>query len=531
LKSVIINTDGQEEAVFMPSAEARSEGEMVQEALEFQRLIKLAQSFFTPEYMQELAQSRDLNLEESAIEISALMAILGLLEDYLAKAAEDAEERAFLKPILGEVNEWEANAEKLVPELYKQNMKPVFVKAFSEIPNLKTDILTYMMQHVSAWAAGEALRILDVNDVASEAFSNACKQIASNHELVYNWLANALSNYCSSWARSILDEAEKLNLNLQGLRQLIGFEPDQDSITDDLHELGRYAKLPQAKHTNALTRNLTVKQPATIDLNGKATILDNDFKLYIEGFDKLVNGANTSAVKFFDAAVITCSKNRDPLARIPLKEYMELRGLKDEKEARKQIKADMEVLKAVKFEYKGTGKGRGDWLSLSLYGGRAGIYRGVIEFRFTPEFYASIPENQFMFIPKEYFSTRDKYNPHTAYFIRRIAEHKRMNLGKPNENIIGVETLVNASPTFPKYEDVNYRFTQFILEPFERDMDAITSIKWHYAGEQPTNYNEFITSSVVITWVDYPDVAKLTQRKKTPIKEENATKKRSKKRG
>jgi hypothetical protein len=92
-------------------------------------------------------------------------------------------------------------------------------------------------------------------------------------------------------------------------------------------------------------------------------------------------------------------------------------------------------------------------------------------------------------------------------------------------------TLVNASPTFPKYEDVNYRFTQFILEPFERDMDAITSIKWHYAGEQPTNYNEFITSSVVITWVDYPDVAKLTQRKKTPIKEENATKKRSKKRG
>jgi len=231
LKSVIINTDGQEEAVFMPSAEARSEGEMVQEALEFQRLIKLAQSFYTPEYMQDLAQSRDLNLEESAIEISALMAILGLLEDYLAKAAEDAEERAFLKPILGEVNEWEANAEKLAPELYKQNMKPVFAKAFSERPDLKTDILTYMVQHVSAWAAGEALRILDVNDVASEAFSNAYKQIASNHELVYNWLANALSNYCSSWARSILDEVEKLNLNLKALRDLIGFKPDQEKET------------------------------------------------------------------------------------------------------------------------------------------------------------------------------------------------------------------------------------------------------------------------------------------------------------
>ena len=62
-------------------------------------------------------------------------------------------------------------------------------------------------------------------------------------------------------------------------------------------------------------------------------------------------------------------------------------------------------------------------------------------------------------------------------------------------------------------------------------MDAIKSIKWHYAGEQPTNYTEFITSSVVITWVDYPDVAKLTQRKRSSIKEENTPKKSSKKRG
>ncbi len=331
--------------------------------------------------------------------------------------------------------------------------------------------------------------------------------------------------------QAYIDEAIKHRDEIEPEKPIKDIKPKDFNFID----LGQYMKLPQDNHTNNLAHKLTtkvkVKDPAQFDLTGKATITSQDFRLYIEGYDKLVNGANTSAVKFFDAAVITCSRNRDPLARIPLKKYMELRGLKDEKEARKQIKADMEVLKSVKFEYKGTGKGRGDWLSLSLYGGRAGIYRGVIEFRFTPEFYASIPKNQFMFIPKEYFSTRDRYNPHTAYFIRRIAEHKRMNLGKPNENIIGVETLVNSSPTFPKYEDVNYRFTQFILEPFERDMDAIQSIKWHYAGEQPTNYNEFITSNVVITWVDYPDVAKLTQRKKNSLNGDDTNKKRSKKRG
>ena len=360
--------------------------------------------------------------------------------------------------------------------------------------------------------------------------------------------------YILIFFESLLKDKEKLKKTFEAYtKKLQQLEEEENGLFENAFnfiEFGRYMKLPQDNHTNHLAHKLTTKikdraqldligkdsaqlnlagkDRAQLDLTGKATITSQDFRLYIEGYDKLVNGANTSAVKLFDAAVINCSKNRDPLARIPLKEYMELRGLKNEKEARKQIKADMEVLKSVKFEYKGRGKGRGDWLSLSLYGGRAGIYKGVIEFRFTPEFYASIPKNQFMFIPKEYFSTHDKYNPHTAYFIRRIAEHKRMNLGKLNENIIGVETLVNSSPTFPKYDETKgYHFSQLILRPFERDMNAIKSIKWHYAGEQPTNYNEFITSNVVITWVDYPEdeVKKLTQQKKNSVKEKKTQKK------
>lgn len=286
-----------------------------------------------------------------------------------------------------------------------------------------------------------------------------------------------------------------------------------------------YMKLPQGTHTNNLAHKLiTKKTEVKKDLNGNGSVVDNDFKLYIEGYDKLVNGANISTVKLFDAFVINCSKNQDTLAKIPLKEYMELRELKDEKEARKQIKKDMAVLKSIKFEFKGTGKSKGDWINLSLYGGRDGIYKGIIEFRFTPEFYSSIPENQFMFIPREYFATKDKYNPYSSSFIRRVAEHKRMNLGKTNENIIGVETLINSTPTFPKYDDATYHFTQKILEPFERDLDALSSIKWSYTGEQPTNYNDFINSSIEVTWVDYPDTNNFIQKKLQPPKKKNSKK-------
>ena len=299
---------------------------------------------------------------------------------------------------------------------------------------------------------------------------------------------------------------------------------EEKGTENELHKLNvlvQYLKMPQGTHTNNLAHKLTTKisNAAQVDFNGRGTIAGKDFRLFIEGYDRLVNGPNTSTIKFFDAAVMNCAESHNALARIPLKNYLELRGLQDVDKARKQIKRDMEALKAIKFEYLGTGKRKGQWFNLSLYGGRDGIYNGIIEFRFTPEFYDSIPGNQFMFIPREYFATSDKYQPHTAYFIRRIAEHKRMNLGKNNENIIGVGTLVCSSPLFPKYEETKgCHFSQLILNPFERDMDNIKSFKWHYAEQQPKNYHEFMNSSVVITWQDYPDTETLKQHKSSSYK-------------
>ena len=297
-----------------------------------------------------------------------------------------------------------------------------------------------------------------------------------------------------------------------------------------VNELAQFLKLPQGNHMNNLAHKLATREIAmTKNLEGTASIIDEDFKLYIKGYDKLTNGGHTSAVKLLDALVINCSRNQNSLAKIPLKKYMELRELKDEKEARKQIKNDMEVLKSIKFEYKGIKKRKGDWLNLSLYGGRDGIYRGTIEFRFTPEFYSSIPNNQFMYIPPEYFSIKDRCNPHSSYFIRRISEHKRMNLGKTDENIIGVKTLINSSPIFPRYDETKgSHFAQLILEPFERDMDILRYIKWNYTENQPTNYNEFINSNILITWVNYPDVEKLTEQKTRSIKDININKKQKK---
>lgn len=283
-----------------------------------------------------------------------------------------------------------------------------------------------------------------------------------------------------------------------------GIPPSWMQIQD---EDAFYLKLPQGAHTNQIAHNMSKKivLEEQLDLFSRAVIENKDLTLYIQGYEELAKGANTSAVKLFDALVMEAGQQKNPLIRIPLKHYMSLRALKDEKEARKQIKQDLDILKRISFSF---ANAKQEWLDISLYGGRSGIYNGIIEFRFTPEFFASIPENQFMFIPMGYFATRDRYNPHTAYFMRRIAEHKRMNYGKANENIISIETLLSASPNFPSYANLQKgkeKVSEKIILPFERDMDAMDGINWHYLGQIPQNYKEFIESKIEVVWEKYPE--------------------------
>lgn len=300
-----------------------------------------------------------------------------------------------------------------------------------------------------------------------------------------------------------------------------------------------YMKLPQAQHTNAAAYALATNikrgieaKTAQMDDYGKATIKGADFRLHIEGYDKLLSGANTSAVKLFDKIIMDCQANRDTLARIPLKEYMQLRDITNEKTAREQIKKDLQVLKAISMEYKGSGKERGRWFYLSLCGGYAEIRNSVIYFRVTPEFYATIPENQFAYIPRQYFITDDNAHRSAAYFMRAISIHKRMNLEGRNENIIGVETITKASPHLPKKEDVGRKWRERILDRFEKEMDYISELTqggllWHYQNEEPPQtYEEFINANVIITWTNYPEdeVKRLRANKRRALNKKKKTK-------
>lgn len=287
----------------------------------------------------------------------------------------------------------------------------------------------------------------------------------------------------------------------------------------------RFFLIAQSSASNSLAHKLTsrIADPAELDLFGNATVASKDFRLFIRGYTELTNGVNTSASKLLDSLLITATVAglRDTLVELPLKTYMHMRGLKDVKETRKQVKRDIDALGRVRFEYRGVGKESGSWLNVSLYGGTSGIKNGIIYFRFNEDFYNSIRIGDskflFMFFPKESLRLNDNANPYSYSFSRRISEHKRMNLGHSNENKIRVKTLLDACPHFPTYEEVmagNRNVSDRIITPFERDMDALSSVYvWHYQGDQPVTYQDFIEAVIVVEWAHYPDTKLLVKRR------------------
>jgi len=302
-----------------------------------------------------------------------------------------------------------------------------------------------------------------------------------------------------------------------------------------------YYLLVQSQSSNNLAKKLTAKivDPAQLDLYGNGRVETKDFRLFIRGYQELVSGINTSASKLLDSLLITATASglNDTTVRLPLKEYMKMRGLKDERRTREQVKRDIEALKRISFEYIGQGKAKGNWLNVTLAGEMSGIINSIIIFQFGVSFYNSLKISEsdylFMYFPKEALRLNDNANPHSYFFARRISAHKRMNIGKTNEDIIGVNTLIEASPYFPSYDEVKRlggHIAQRMIDPFERDMDALSeNFLWEYVGNQPNTYQEFIDSSIHIIWSNYPDTNKLEEEKakrsKRAKQQKNQTKK------
>ena len=305
-----------------------------------------------------------------------------------------------------------------------------------------------------------------------------------------------------------------------------------DSAKSAINDVFRMVRQGQA--TNRLTKiNARKRDRLKPDpISGALKITYGDFTIEIKNFPK-TEGLRTSSHQLLDALMQEATRNgfKSQIVRILVKDFMNMRGLKDEKEARKQINADLETLSNIRISFTENRKGnRGqDFINVSIIG-TYGIKKGYIQAVIDLVFFEQVVKNyNVMPYPQTLYTLNGNNNPNSFYFGRKITEHKNMNYFKPNADIISVEKLLKSSPVMPSYDEVSKNgrhYVQQIINPFERDMNALNeTLTWEYCHSNGTplseqdfdilygndknnpSYNLFMTLLVKITWRNYPERA------------------------
>jgi len=119
-------------------------------------------------------------------------------------------------------------------------------------------------------------------------------------------------------------------------------------------------------------------------------------------------------------------------------------------------------------------------------------------------------QKAFMYLNKAMLAIDPKHNPHSIQLLINISSHIGLNksLSIPTKWLIS-ETALPTEKTVKQKMKRNY--LQKIVRPFERDMNAMSSIfEWKYNSGSGSSWKEFNDSRIEISFLDpHPELASI----------------------
>ena len=308
-----------------------------------------------------------------------------------------------------------------------------------------------------------------------------------------------------------------------------------------------FSAIRQGISTNNFTKlRATAGRGLTVDeVTGTATIKNGNFILTIPKYDELA-GLKTSTHQLLDAITIALTESgaKNPTVILSVDDYMKRRGLKDRKEARKQLTADLGVLlkTSISWEEK-RGASSIPFAGVNVTDSWlwADKKKTSVAYTFGQTFFNVLRGYPVTAYPALLQELNGNANPNSFYLGRKITEHKNMNSGKKNENLIAVKTLLAVAQFLPSYEEVmkgNRNIQDRIITPFERDMDALEdALSWNYCHSlnEPLTDAELATMDyatfegllIFTSWKEYKDQTARLERKAERVAEAEKNKKRA----
>jgi hypothetical protein len=320
-----------------------------------------------------------------------------------------------------------------------------------------------------------------------------------------------------------------------------------------------YNSMYYGNGTSKLTQISTRKTAPDIDaITGLATITNGNLTVFIEKYNALEGGLRISTHKLLDVCTMALTAQNDYRGNgnpkteviIPLEAYMDQCGIPLTKaskdKTRRKVKEDLEALYSVSIEWSEPNRKQTQDFAKMRICDRMGIKNGNIIMNFSTAIAQYLNNAYVMQYPLELLKI-DERKPNSFYLGKKLLQHNSIdnNRGKGTANIISVKALLSCLPDMPAYEEVaskDRHLTQRIIEPFERDMDALSSIlTWEYCNsrnvplteEQNNNltYAVFIESYIHFTPINTPDQTARLQAKAEQAKQAKERPVRRKKEG
>lgn len=198
---------------------------------------------------------------------------------------------------------------------------------------------------------------------------------------------------------------------------------------------------------------------------------------------------------------------------------MELCGLKDIKEARKQLKETKMALFEIYIRYKNERlKKNVDARLIDAVEEDFETKRdGNVSFYFTMNMARHLSQAYLMYISLDTFKIDMRRYPHARNLSRAFYVHYNMNRNKKNANRISVGTLLKWLPDMPTYENVlseGRQIRQRMIDPFERSLNALIEYgiitEWKYVGDTASTstvkYEDWINLLIEFELKDYPQI-------------------------
>lgn len=308
------------------------------------------------------------------------------------------------------------------------------------------------------------------------------------------------------------------------IQAALNINVDDKTLKSEIQKIGIKSSkyLKQGPHTNqlALLNTRTTKSESLDHLYDKGTYKIGKLSIYIKGVVNKKTYFDSNTSQLLEMLIVELGKTgcNSPMVHLPVRTYMNLRKVSDRRKARKKLIEQLNNLWEVSMKLESNNDKYSKYANyeIRILGDRGTLLNGNIDVKFNDTFFEMIKAYSVMYYPDLLFSLDERRNPNSYYFLRKIVEHKRINFGRKNADIISVKSLMDSSPNVPSYEDISGKgqIKQRIIKPFERDMNALVDeIDWEFYQESLPISNEeaekldiqsFSNLMIHITWKYYP---------------------------